>query len=705
MLNLNYPLFKYSQEGKSHFSIVLLVFAILSLFVPVKAESTHIWHGRVIDTNGNPIPYVVANNINNSLWAISDEEGRFTCSYTFEAGDSVQFSRIGFEPKTVLLDNENLYLVVTLSSSPILLNKVIVSDKRTYLTSNNKEFVSVVKSPELGDVEYHQLLSTIPGLSLRSYGGPAGIKTVSLDGNPTSQTKVVVNGFDLTNAQNGEIDLSQLPMPFIDNVIYIPQDDNYYGSGSIGSTIQINPWFGKSGLSASLGSYGHTAAHGFLNIRKNNLIGNFLVGRRYDEGDYKYEWKDKWYTRDNNTFSQNFLSSEINALVTESYFLNFFTLITKQERGVAGQIWSPNNEAERSDELQVYGAKFGWSTKTGYGYAQVMYRYSWEHYKNPDIAINSIHRQNTLQSIVTHENSFTPKMSLRFLIEGKLDFLNSKDAGRHSRESYGFLLLAPCKITNKIKIQPSMRYDLSPDLYEENSYSINLEYKRNLWIMKSLTIQYGKYFRYPTFNDLYWSPGGNPDLNPEHTQTASFRIDFNMTQESCCGLLFFCNRSNDLIQWSPLKSYWQPLNIKKAEIKGGKLIYQWKSSLLPINLFLHYTYSLSKNLTEGSSNKKQLRYAPVHVAASGVTWTPHRFSFNLQVHYTGERIAMYSWPEDVILPDVLLLSTSIGYRCESRFGDIIFSLNVDNLTGKYYETIKGYPEPGRSLRVTISYYH
>ena len=37
---------------------------------------------------------------------------------------------------------------------------------------------------------------------------------------------------------------------------------------------------------------------------------------------------------------------------------------------------------------------------------------------------------------------------------------------------------------------------------------------------------YGTGFRYPTFNDLYWQPGGNPDLEPEKSwyQTIKYKL-------------------------------------------------------------------------------------------------------------------------------------------------------------------------------------
>lgn len=66
---------------------------------------------------------------------------------------------------------------------------------------------------------------------------------------------------------------------------------------------------------------------------------------------------------------------------------------------------------------------------------------------------------------------------------------------------------------------------------------------------------------------------------------------------------------------------------------------------------------------------------------------------------------MYSWPEDIILPEVTLIFTSCAYTWKRPYGDIIIVFAVDNLTNKRYETIKGYPEPGRTFRTTVSYQH
>ncbi|MBL7136911.1 MAG: TonB-dependent receptor [Candidatus Marinimicrobia bacterium] len=657
----------------------------------------------VADSCNNSVSYVFINNSTKNLWTITDENGEFMLPFSFKENDSIRFSRIGFKTKTIRLSKKNNPLHIILTPTPVLLKEVRVSAKRDQIGIRNHKMAEISRSPEIGDVEHRQLLAGIPGLSIRSYGGPAGITTLSLDGGPASQTKVIVSGFDLTNAQNGEMDLSQLPGPFVENVSYIPQDENSYGSGKSEGTIHLNPGSGRTKLSICTGSYGHSSIYGNLNLHKNQWIGNFLIGKRHDDGNYPFKWRNERFKRENNFFDQKFISAQFNSVLQKRAFLRFLYLLSNQNRGIAGQSWNPSKNASRDDKLQIVGIKFGWTNKKGHGYIQTMYRYSWEHYKNPMIAVNSSHRLSTWQIILNQEKKINEKIGVNLLFETKKDGLKSKDTNNHYRISYSTVITVPYYLLEMLKFQPAYCYDISPNLYHENTYELKLLISFNFLFIKSLTLHQGRYFRYPTFNDLYWIPGGNPNLKPEHTDNISFDINCHLIQDSDLEILFFHKSSDDLIQWTPISSYWQPKNIQHAVRKGYKIIYRWISSNLQLNAFAHYSSNRTKDLSPGDCYGKPLRYAPKQTAAVGINWKPEPLSFHLQVHHTSERISMYSWPEDIILPEVTLIFTSCAYTWKRPYGDIIIVFAVDNLTDKRYETIKGYPEPGRTFRTTVSY--
>jgi outer membrane cobalamin receptor len=100
---------------------------------------------------------------------------------------------------------------------------------------------------------------------------------------------------------------------------------------------------------------------------------------------------------------------------------------------------------------------------------------------------------------------------------------------------------------------------------------------------------------------------------------------------------------------------------------------------------------------------KPLRYAPENMFSASGSLTLEPVYLNFQVNHLGERLTLYSWPKDLFLPAVNIYSCSLTYRFKIKTHEIYCVFLVDNLTNQSYETIQGYPEPGRTWRLTVTY--
>jgi len=67
-----------------------------------------------------------------------------------------------------------------------------------------------------------------------------------------------------------------------------------------------------------------------------------------------------------------------------------------------------------------------------------------------------------------------------------------------------------------------------------------------------------------------------------------------------------------------------------------------------------------------------------------------------------QRIARYDYPENITLAPYALVALGITYS-PLRFPKLTLILTVDNLLNQTYQATHGYPEPGRSLSLTIVY--
>ncbi|MFN8167076.1 MAG: TonB-dependent receptor [Bacteroidia bacterium] len=68
---------------------------------------------------------------------------------------------------------------------------------------------------------------------------------------------------------------------------------------------------------------------------------------------------------------------------------------------------------------------------------------------------------------------------------------------------------------------------------------------------------FGNVFRLPTVNDLYWIPGGNPDLLPETGTTGEIGLHLLNTQLSMqrSSVAYFDKHINNWIAWVPTGSF------------------------------------------------------------------------------------------------------------------------------------------------------
>lgn len=64
---------------------------------------------------------------------------------------------------------------------------------------------------------------------------------------------------------------------------------------------------------------------------------------------------------------------------------------------------------------------------------------------------------------------------------------------------------------------------------------------------------------------------------------------------------------------------------------------------------------------------------------------------------------MYNYPEDTWLEAVQLLAMSTAYTWELPRGALDLIMSMNNLQDIQYETIRGYPEPGRSLKLSTRF--
>ncbi|MDF1571952.1 MAG: TonB-dependent receptor plug domain-containing protein [Bacteroidales bacterium] len=115
-----------------------------------------------------------------------------------------------------------------------------------------------------------------------------------------------------------------------------------------------------------------------------------------------------------------------------------------------------------------------------------------------------------------------------------------------------------------------------------------------------LKANFARNYHQPTLNDLFWQPGGNPDLLPEEGHTGEVSVSWLKKTETISvqtSLTGYFARIENWILWLPgFKGYWESANIR--EVRSYGMEYHLSSALLvgEWSLRLHGTLALTRTL-------------------------------------------------------------------------------------------------------------
>lgn len=215
--------------------------------------------------------------------------------------------------------------------------------------------------------------------------------------------------------------------------------------------------------------------------------------------------------------------------------------------------------------------------------------------------------------------------------------------------------------------------------------------------------------RFPTLNDLYFLPGGNPNLKSESGFTYDFGASFDVAKSGIFALNFgvnwFDSRIDDWIIWLPTtKGFFSPRNVKKVhaygiEAKANLEIQPIKGWILDLN----GSYSWTPSINEGEpmspadqSVGKQLPYVPRHSASLTGRLSWKTWAFLYKWAYYSERFTMSSNDYTLTghLPPYYMSNISLEKGLFFKPVDIQLKLAVNNLFNEDYLSVLSRPMPG-----------
>ena len=204
-------------------------------------------------------------------------------------------------------------------------------------------------------------------------------------------------------------------------------------------------------------------------------------------------------------------------------------------------------------------------------------------------------------------------------------------------------------------------------------------------------------YRLPTFNDLYWQPGGNTDLVPE----SSYQID--LGQEIRFGSFRaafngFYIETKDMIKWLPNNTgIWSPINISSVTIyglEGGIGFTKKLPSDQSMELNLNYIYNIAKD----DDTDEQLIYVPIHSGNGSLAYRKSSFKIFYQHLYNGE-VSIIGGE----LEGYQVANAGIEFSPKrTKKLNYIIGVTVNNVFDTYYENVALRPMPNRNIQTRIT---
>ncbi len=593
------------------------------------------------------------------------------------------------------------------------------------------------------------------GIQIKDYGGVGGIKTVNIRSMGTNHVGVYYNGIQLGNAQNGQVDLGKYSLDNLEAIeLYNGQKSDIFQSarefGNAGSIYLTTrkPKFtdGKNcNIRAQMraGSFALVNPAVSVDYRLSETMSmNVNAEYVYSSGKYKFRYRrvtpsgevayDTTAVRQNGDINAVRAEASLNHYYSTTGFWKAQAYFYNSQRGVPGAIvnnvwrngerlWDRNGFVQAAWQDEFFSR---WQAKINAKYAC-----DWTRYQNNDtnlLRVDNRFLQQELYLTWANKVQLFPWWDVAAAYDIQYNSLHLHTEA--SRLSHWLSAATAFNIQNYLRIQAGLLGTFIQDFANNHPLSIIhyqlskrftpslfLSYRPTQQIDLRLNAFYKQSYRFPTFNDLYYTDIGNAELKPEfatqHNVGIVYNLPFNVQRSTFSVQIdAYYNKVQDKIVAYPKGQQfrWTMLNLGVVDIRGIDAQTELKLAL-PMDFVLsnklQYTYQRAIDITNPSDTyyRHQIPYIPWHSGSVivGFGWRNYHLSYSFI--YVGERYNQqeniarnYEQPwytHDLSLSAEWQLPREVGLRA---------CVEVNNLLGQDYEVIQNYPMPKQNGKITLA---
>ncbi len=563
--------------------------------------------------------------------------------------------------------------------------------------------------------------------------GFGGLSTASFRGTAANHTVVLWNGVPINGPQLGQVDFSVIPVFLMDKVSVVAGTAGVQQAAGIGGVVTVDnvPAFGRNLSIEAMQTAGSFSSFGsYLSVKAGNekFVAQTRLFRKRSENDFYYlntaAWPSQEMKHDNASwFDQGFLQEfHLHAKNTVLSFAswnqwnerNLPPIMTNVGRGGNPKEYQHDAFSRNVITWKYYIGSLKLANRVSYFNESQNYYLKTTSSFEPYAIVTLIDSDNRFQS---WQNNFSANyQKTKYIIEAAFDFgLENVQTDNYlenpSRLSFGLTGRAAFYISNALSLKGQIRIESVNHSIPGVQPFFELSYSPKRLKGLSINGTLGRVLRFPTMNDLYWFPGGNPDLKPERSLQSSLNIAYEAISHrvvSKSKVSIYVSDIKDWIQWRPTTfMYWVPENVARVFARGFELNQQldfqcgaWKMSIRG-----NYAFTLTTDESPVAKldnySGRQLIYIPRHHGNLMLRADYKEAYLNINSDYVGKRHVSYN--DDHLIYDYLPAYQLIGIGVGYRFKHVETTLKVNNLLDKEYQAVLWRPMPGRYFELVFSY--
>ncbi len=621
--------------------------------------------------------------------------------------------------------------LVTVLSFPGITGAQSITDTLIYIpdvavnASRTDYFRNDVKTEEFRDTILKQytgeslvkLLSSQTALNIKAYGVGGGASSISIRGVSASQVQVNWNGFPINSVTLGSSDISMIPAAGFDRISLVyGASGALYGSGTFGGAVSLNselsPERGISG-SAFAGAQSLRALNGGFTFKAgtDRLAWKMFAWGTVSENEFTYYdyIRQTEHRQTDGDWNDYGMIHNLAFKLSQASLLEAGLWYQAKEYDIPSRIGSTSYEHQSDSTLKLYlGYRYignRWSLKVRAARFDDLQTY-WQ--KNaPDSPVNSI--DSRIAALQNHGDinfryHMPSGLSFDAGLTGSLVTANVSAYGDEKLEK-GIALFSGLKYTiNRLTLQTVLRKEWFNTFSSGLLPSLGLKWDAipGQWVLRA---NYSKKFRKPTFNDLFWRPGGNPDLNPENGYTieAGSENTFHISEKSVIetDISPYYTNVNDMIVWRPAGAFWSPENYQEVRSAGVDLSAGFTMEHERIRLSSKLKVNLNHSVANKADGQEKITmlYSPLFISSWKNSLAAGIFDLEVTHGFTSAR----HYSNDRLLDPCNMVDIRTGINVKAGKGKIGIHLSCNNVTNTIYELIRLYPMPGRYWSAKINY--